>query len=336
VKTVLVDLWSGQVRGAGPNSSTCIAKRPRALDVNLRALFERSYPAFAARCRAVDAPGLAIVAVDERTGVAAGMACVRARVDRHTAAIIGRHDRCDLYLEGHAALALRHLAIVVAPVRDWRHIGYRVLDLRTCDGMFDEHGRALRGLRCEGAAIVRCGGYALFMLPLGDPTDWPERASDAWEVLPERVYFDELAPTPESSVVRPLAPARPDQTLVVRTVGPHDTSSALAPHGELAGRLAIRGPHGRGAITIGQHALRDGILLGRYARCDDAALATDPSLSRVHALLLHVDDRLLAIDLASTNGTRIPGRNNARVLELVGDSELELGHDTLVSWRYAS
>ncbi|MDX2086520.1 MAG: FHA domain-containing protein [Kofleriaceae bacterium] len=333
MKTVLVDLWSGQRRGEGGNGQTRIA-RARAVAAPARTLFEHAYATFAAPCRAVDEPGLAIVAVDETTGSAAGMVCARARIDRHTAAIVGRHDRCDLYLDAHAQLALRHLAIVVSPVRDWRQVSYRVLDLRTTDGMIDEHGRTLRGLRCEGAAIVRCGGYTLFLLPLGDPTDWPERAADAWACLPERVYFDELERTPDASCVRPLAPARRDQTLVVRTMGPHDTSTAFS--GDVAGRLLIRGPHAQGAITISTRALRDGILLGRYARCDDARLATDPSLSRVHALLLHVDDRLLAIDIASTNGTRFPGRGDARVLELVGDGELELGTDTLVRWCGAS
>lgn len=340
MKTVLVELWGGQVRGAGPNHATRIARIPRALAVDPRALFERAYPAFADRGRAVDEPGLALVAIDEATGAAAGMACVRARVDRYVTAIVGRHDRCDLYLEGHAALALRQLAIVLAPVRDWRagsrEVSYRVLDLRTAEGMIDERGHALRGLRCEGPAIVRCGGYAIYMLPLGDPSDWPDTGADAWAYLPERVYFDELARPAEGSVMRALAAPRRGQTLVIRTAGPRDTGMPLASRDDVAAQLVVRGPGGPRAIDVGHQALREGVLLGRYARCDGAGRGDDGALSRVHALLLRVDERLLAIDLASTNGTRLAGQADARVLELDGEAELELGFDTVVRWRWVS
>ena len=55
-----------------------------------------------------------------------------------------------------------------------------------------QDGKHLRGLAAEGPAILRLGGYMLFILMLGDPTDWPASASDAWAMLPERVYFDEM------------------------------------------------------------------------------------------------------------------------------------------------
>ncbi|HEY5948606.1 MAG TPA: FHA domain-containing protein, partial [Kofleriaceae bacterium] len=65
-------------------------------------------------------------------------------------------------------------------------------------------------------------------------------------------------------------------------------------------------------------------------------LATDESVSRVHLLLAHLDDRLLAIDTASTNGTRFPGGADMRVVELSDNAELALGHDTRVRWRWLS
>jgi hypothetical protein len=308
---------------------------------DLTTLFERAYPSFADRCRAVDEPGVAIVAVDELTGTAAGMACLRARVDRHVTAIVGRHDKCDLYLEGNDRLALRQLAVVLAPVRDWRpatsDVSFRILDLRTAEGMVDEERRLLRGLRSEGPAMVRCGGYAIYVLPLGDPTDWPAGAVDAWECMPERVYHDELARVPDASIVRELvAPASRITKVVVRTPGPRDSGMPLVSDRDLAGRLCVRGPSGLGAIEIGHEALRDGVLIGRYARCDGHGLYIDPSLSRVHALLLLVDDRLLAIDVASTNGTHEVGRPDARVIELVGETEIELGTTTSVRWCWSS
>jgi hypothetical protein len=338
MKTLITEHWAGQLAGAGRNDRTRIAPVVRAVGPHLRTLFERAYPAFSDRCRAVDEPGVAVVAVDELTGGAMGMACLRARVDRHVTAIVGRHDKCDLYLEGSERLALRQLAVVLAPVSDWRAgtstVNFRILDLRTSDGMIDEEGRALRGLRSEGPAMVRCGGYAVYVLPVGDPTDWPVSASDAWEYMPERIYHDELARVPDASVVREIAPHRTQ--VVMRTAGPRDTAMHLVTNRDLAGRLAVRGASGHVAIDVGHQALREGVLIGRYERCNAFGVSDETSLSRVHALLLLVDDRLLAIDVASTNGTRVVDRADARVIELVGETEIELGNGTYVRWTWSS
>ncbi|MBA3820316.1 MAG: hypothetical protein H0X17_15595, partial [Deltaproteobacteria bacterium] len=105
---------------------------------------------------------------------------------------------------------------------------------------------------------------------------------------------------------------------------------------DVAGTLQLVGPDSRGTLAIGHAALRDGVLLGRYARCNGALLASDGSLSRVHALLLHADDRLLMIDTASSCGTRRVGGADARVLELSAGGELELGTETRVRWTWAS
>jgi len=345
MKTIGVSLWDGQERG-GANHRTVMrpAVRPRA---GLRELFTEAYPKFAAACRAIDEPGIAIVAIDELSGRAAGLVKLLARVQRPVAAIVGRHDHCDLYLTGSDRLALRQLAVVLAPVESWAPgtsgVRYRVLDLKTQDGMIDEEGRVLRGLRAEGPTILRCGGYAIFILNLGDPSDWPTNAVDAWQMLPERVYFDELERCPDGSIPRrrlePQVVNRRDfethHSVVMRTFGPRDTGSHLVCEGDAAGTLEIIGPQRRSTLSVGHDALRDGLLLGRYHRCD-AVDSDDTSLSRVHALLLHDHDRLLMIDTASFNGTRISGEENARVVVIDRDLELVLGKKTRARWRWSA
>ena len=348
MKTIGVDLWGDQIRGSGNNNVTCLqpssASRQRR---DFRDLFLAAYPGFVERCREINEPGIALAAVDEVTGRPMGLVRLLARVQRHVAAIIGRHDECDLYLNAHARLALRHLAVVVDPVQDWRpgaHVRYRVFDLRTTDGFLDEKDRSLRGLRCEGPALLRCGGYALFFMPLGDPTDWPAEANDAWTFLPERVYFDELDKSPMGSVRRPprtpklptLPSAVTHRSLIVRTHGPRDTTDGLVESGDVAGTLELIGPRNRGTIRIGHDELRDGVLIGRYARCSNAQLADDPSLSRVHALLLQIDDAIVAIDTASLNGTRESNQPKARLIQLQGDTELVLGTATRARWHWVS
>ena len=341
-KTIGVDLWAGQVRGVVGNARTIV--RPVALPElprrSMRELFCSAYDAFASRCRAVDEPGVAVIAVHEKTGRAQGLVTLRARVERHVAAIVGRHDQCDLYLTTSESLALRHLVIVLDPVASWKRgdstVRYRVLDLRTSDGFSDETGRPLRGLRCEGPALLHVAGYALFLLPVGDPSDWPADPAEAWSFLPERVYFDEMEQCGEGSITRlPKPGAR--QSTIIRTPGIRDTAVGLVQNGKsAAGTLELRGAHTGGYLDIGHKELMDGVLLGRYPRCNGAGFSDDPSLSRVHALLIQIDDSLLVIDTASRNGTRRTGFADARVVEIVGDTELQLGTSTRVRWRWTS
>lgn len=428
MKTIGVDLWGDQIRGGGHNNVTCLrpATRPK-VRRSFRELFVGAYPSFAARCREVSEPGIALVAVDETTGRAMGIVRLLARVQRHVAAIIGRHDECDLFLNAHARLALRHLAVILDPVADWRagaNVRYRVLDLRTTDGFTDENDRQLRGLRCEGPGLLRCGGYALFIIPLGDPTDWPTSAEDAWAFLPERVYFDELdraalgsvrrfpgrtptgseppvgggraqdgqgsigegrasvgtpatgrgplgsvgdsrvgvgtptglpaglaagstgdnragtsmvLPVGRGSSVAPINSAVTQRSLIISTHGPRDTTGgSLVESGDLAGTLELIGPRNRGTIRIGHNELHDGVLLGRYARCNNAQLADDPSLSRVHALLIQIDNAIIAVDTASLNGIREAEHPKSRVIQLFGDTELVLGTATRARWHWVS
>ena len=43
----------------------------------------------------------------------------------------------------------------------------------------------------------------------------------------------------------------------------------------------ITGPTGEIALTVGERALREGVLIGRYARCDGAVVGQAETLSRV-------------------------------------------------------
>ncbi len=338
--TIGVDLWGQQKRGSATNAPTLMGRvvRPhRARD--LHELFTIAYRAFAERCRQVDEPGVAVVAVHESTGRAQGIVTLRARVDRYVAAIVGRHDSADLYLDASEELALRHLAVILDPVTSWKpgdaSVRYRVLDLRTSNGFCDEQGRTLRGIRCEGPALLRCAGHALFLLPLGDPSDWPASPEDAWGFLPERVYFDELVRCPEGSLTRMPQRTGTRQSMIFRTHGPRDSAvDLMSSGGAIAGTLDLIGPNMCGAITIGHTELRDGVLLGRYARCDSAKLTDDPSMSRVHALLIEIEGRVLLVDTASVNGTRLAGEHRSRVIELTRDSDLQLGKGTRARWRF--
>src|SRR5690242_7905287 len=132
--TLAVDLWGHQARGQVANATTLVGKthHPKR-HRDMHEMFVAAYNAFAQVARAVDEPGVAIVAVHESTGRPQGIVTLRARVDRHVAAIVGRHDSADLYLDRAPELALRHLAVVLDSVSSWKpgdsSVRYRVLDL---------------------------------------------------------------------------------------------------------------------------------------------------------------------------------------------------------------
>lgn len=340
-KTIGIDLWAGQARGlTAQNHATCYRPAVHVVERwGMRDMFIGAYERFATLCREVDEPGIAMLAVDEFTGMPAGLVRLRARPGRHVAAIIGRHDACDLFLDRHASLALRHLAVVLAPVTSWKrgetNVRYRIFDLRTETGFMDEHGKTMHGLRAEGPALLRVANHAIFVLPLGDATDWPVRASDAWSMLPERVYFDEMTCRPEGSLTAMPINSRTRKSMLYRTHGPRETGQGLVERGDIRGTLEVIGQTKYGRMKIGEEALRDGVLLGRYARCDGAALLEDQQMSRVHALLLQIDDDLMLIDTASRNGSYLPGQAAARVIPVTPAADIQLGKYTRIRWHWA-
>jgi len=328
-------------RDDGRNSRTLIVSGVHAPRLDLGVLFAGAYASFASMCREITEPGVAIVAIDERTFRVAGLAVLRAHSDRHAAVIVGRHDACDLFLSANDALPLRQLAVVLDPSTTGNpgrpEVNYRILDLRTETGFADEHGRTLRGLRCDGSAVLRCAGHALYVLPVGDPTDWPESGSDAWACLPERVYFDELTHPARGTSTRIPNYRRDDaaRTHITAIRGPRETGANLVTDGDLAGTLELAGPSSHDTISIGHAALRDGVLLGRYPRCDSKGVE-DHLVSRVHALLIQIGDQLLVVDTASSNGTARPGGEPERVHAIDGETELVLGSTTRMRWRWVS
>jgi len=342
--TIDASLWDGQRRDVpAANAATLMfpAAHPRRIargSTDAKTLFISGYAKFADACRAFDEPGLAVIAVDEDTCRPAGLVRLTARVQRPVAAIVGRHDHCDLYLHAREDLSLRQLAVVMEPVANWTrgatNVRYRMLDLRTTEAMMGEDGKRIRGLVAEGPAIVRCGGYTLFALPLGDPSDWPQSAEDAWSMLPARVYLDEIPP----DIARGSLPVMPQRKLelgastITRTPGVRDTGMRLV-QGDIAGYLELYTPTKQVTLAIGESALKDGVLIGRYDRCDAKDIAgDDTSLSRVHALLMRIEDRLLLLDTASSNGTFERGQQ-VRVIVIDADTELRLGKKTYARWR---
>jgi predicted component of type VI protein secretion system len=106
-------------------------------------------------------------------------------------------------------------------------------------------------------------------------------------------------------------------------------------------RIVQRPPPTRGALTLELHGrtqtlpldasmLARGLLIGRDERCD--VVVPDGYASRVHAVMLELDERLWLIDTGSSNGTWLQAglRVNCHALQ---DGDAWWIGRALVRWR---
>ena len=292
--------------------------------------------------------GLAVIALD--SGEVAATACLAAKPGTINTAIVGRHGICDLFLDTDPYLSLRHLALVLYPWEGGADLRYRLLDLRTPTAFSDERDRRLEAVEAEGPLFVRCGEHALFFLPTGEGDGaWPDDAEQAWACIPERVYLEDASAEPDRWLRRRLRARLPAgaeepaaetsgrrQTIVQPVRGPSRAQRKLLADGEQPlGELEVTSESGQTLLTVGPSAAREGILFGRYERCDTEGLAvlTDPRISRVHVLLLLVGGRRFAGDAASSNGVWL-GEEEVRAAELRDGQTLTLGEGLArIAWR---
>jgi hypothetical protein len=349
-RTRVVRLGTGRLRQQAANARTLMLDMSpaRAPLPSFHDLFLAHYKRIRDAVESYQRPGLAVVALD--SGEVAGTACLAAKPGTINTAIVGRHGICDLFLDTDPYLSLRHLALVLYPWEGGADLRYRVLDLRTPTAFSDERERRLEAVQAEGPLFLRCGEHALFCLPTGDSEGaWPDDAEQAWDCIPERVYLEDASAEPDRWVRRRLRARLPAdgqdpaaeasgrrQTLVQSVRGPSRAQRKLVADGEQPfGELEVSSSAGQTLLTLGPSAAREGVLFGRYERCDTEGLPvlTDPRISRVHLLMLLVGARLFAIDAASSNGVWL-GEEEVRAAELRDGQTLTLGEGLAkITWH---
>jgi hypothetical protein len=354
-KTRTVGLDDGQRRDFAQNMRTGVLIADQVPKASFSDLFRLCYSDIRRVCQSFALPGVAVVAIDIGRRRLSGSLCIAAKPGHANSAIIGRHGMADLFLEGDPAMSLRHMAVLVYPLRDWENTGggdvrYRVLDLRTRTAFEDEQGQRLEAVAAEGPIFLRCGGYALMFFVTGDLASWSDDANAAWSAVPERVYLHEHVAEPDrwARNRRAQVAAQSNRqasgggaarvTMVQASRGPSRARlNLLAAEEPALGRLELSNGKHVQSLLIGRYAADEGILLGRYDRCDTggASVFDHPSLSRVHCLVIDLDGVMYAVDTASTNGTYLSGHEEeVRIVSLSGDRELVLGDDLLrMQWE---
>ncbi len=308
-------------------------------EVSFEELFRRHYPVIREHLEGHRAPGLALIVIGA-AGVEA-KACVAAETDVANPIIVGRHSAAEIFLPSDPSLSLRHLALILdrrgdAPLR------FRVLDLRTATAFRDEHGRRLEGVEADGPILLRCASFALMLFPThGSEDRWPEDAEAGWRRVPECAWLDATTADAdrwaEPRVLRevrvPRAASASDSTSSISFPGPVFVAPQASDSGPPRGELVVSGELDRVSLPVGKEAARQGVLLGRYDRCDGAGLPllSNPGLSRVHLLVIEVGGTLHAIDTASRNGSWLKDRQ-IRCVRLEPGRAVTLPVNVSVEW----
>ena len=235
-------------------------------------------------------------------------------VDPDAFLVVGRHDKCDVVIEGDPTVALRHL-LVRAQLLDDGCPRLSVLDLSTDIGFQVAGGPSERSISATGPIAFRVGAFAMVALPQGEP---------APPTLPEPTCSRADAAHPYREPGVPAA-----ITFLPRALELGESSDLAATGPGFT--LGLRGAHGTALVHLSPQDLETGVLVGRAPKCrDDVKAVLHEGISRVHLLLR----RGQAYDLASTQGTYV-GHQRVRSVRLEdAGTDIRIGKEDpiFLSW----
>jgi hypothetical protein len=244
--------------------------------------------------------------------------------------VLGRHTRCDLVIRQDETVSLRHLLFRLQNDAGDAEPGLRVLDLRTQMGFSLPDGTRRRSILVRGPVLLKVGPYWVAGMT-GEAPSHPDPPASVYE-LPAHPYRQ----APDARMARPYE--RPQLvsriTLMPAAAAlgePRPAADGL--HDEYA--LELESAAGVARVGVRREEIERGFFVGRSERCEDPRLrgVLSAAISRVHLLIIRVDDRIIAYDVASTSGTRFAG-HGVRAVELCDrGTELVLAHQVRMRWR---
>jgi hypothetical protein len=283
-------------------------------DDPVAAVFRRHFDALKAAHDAQPGEGVLVAAVDG-SGVFDAHAHLRLPQSGIAHVVVGRHERCDFVLSRDSDVSLRHLLVRATRTAKGK-IHLRAIDLRSRLGLLSEDGRRCEAIASRGPLFLQVASYTLFLIPTGPATPpWSDDPDATFGTFLPR--SQEILP-PAQPLKSRAAPAADAVKLATITV-----SSSSLQNGEFTT-----------AHAVWSDQLERGILIGRDDRCSTGSF-DEGNLSRVHLVLLSVDDEVWAIDTASTNGTREKDGPAFRQLRLTGEKDLVLADSLALRWSPA-
>src|SRR3954462_6039263 len=277
----------------------------------LAPVFRKHFQALKAAHDAQPGDGVLVAAVDGN-GLFDAHAHLRLPQSGIAHLIVGRHERCDFVLSRDSDVSLRHVLIrATRTAKGSVHL--RAIDLRSRLGLLSEEGKRCEAVASKGPLFLQGASYTLFLIPTGPSTrPWSDDADATFGSFFPRNQEILPPPQPLKSRAAPAARAVKLATITISSSSP-ETGDFTSTH------------------AVWSDQLERGILVGRGARCSPGGF-DEANPSRVHLVLLSVDDEVWAIDTASTNGTREQDGPCFRQPLLSGDKELVLADSLFLRW----
>jgi hypothetical protein len=215
--------------------------------------------------------------------------------------VVGRHEHCDI--PGLREARLRHALLLFWTDAAHRAHPLEVIDLRSRDGLGLGGGKRVHHIVTPGPVRFGVGADEITLIYAAPGAPFPVELPDdlhAWADVERQVALGLERPEDTSLSNASVVHRAPDGTLVRLLDGR---------------RVDLKGVH---CVQVRRRDLRQGVILGRYLRCDEASVfASDPRVSRVHAMIIERDGHLYALDVGSSNGTQvIDWSTGERVAEL--------------------
>jgi len=210
--------------------------------------------------------------------------------------VLGRHTCCDMLLDGDS-VSLRHVLVRATLLDDGAPV-LSVLDLDSASGFELSDGTSHRAVVATGPLVFRIGSAWIVALPRR------EEPSDVLGAPCVRISDE------GSHYVDPRDDGRlfAESGWRVTSIPGTKTLHSAEPFEPFA-RYEITMSYGgqRAGACFSTKPLEHGILVGRDDRCSDVVLRgmarKNPTISRIHALIIRERDAIRLYDLASTNGT---------------------------------
>jgi hypothetical protein len=292
-----------------------------------REAFITAYPRLCRLAAATRRPAVLVAVVS-----AYGREVRTALIEPGHSLILGRHTRCGLLLPTET-LSLRHLAAHARLEAAGADPVLHLWDLNTDQPFLTEDGQPSEAVISRGMLYAAVGEYALVFMPTRGRSEppWPARAEDAWWELPPRQFIDRSTPLPEQLLPYSVRIEEQRRTSDITREKPLQMLYTSERSGPAWGALTLELGKFTAEFRLSLESLERGVLLGRYARC---AIPLSPltSLSRVHLMLVRVGQDILAVDTASTCGTR-RGWRKIETIALRDSDTLLLPRHLKVHWR---
>lgn len=228
-----------------------------------------------------------------------GQAFVASKENIANSLILGRHNQSEVFLANDPNLSLRHLVFIVH--RRGSGVKFQILDLHSTSGFKNELDQPCRSITANGPTFIRLNHYHIMCFPIPSTALKDDDPIRTWNNLPKRQHSDHNIEVPD------------DESLIVSHAPPEPLKDGPTKHP--IAKLELFFGQNHVCQPLKSESLKRGIIIGRHDKCEKIfqPFLLHPYISRIHFLLIEIEDEYYIIDTASTNGVYVECSRHLRI-----------------------